>query len=497
MLDYDAIIIGAGLGGLSAGAKLAKEGKKVLLIEQHTIPGGYATNFKRKDYVFDAGLHETSSFEATKAEKEIADALKIKENLEFIKLPEFYHFTNGRFEITIPDDTKKAIKVLTKRFPHEKEGIDKFFSIILAIQKEITKLPSGKKLYVSLPLFPILYPELTFKSKKSLGEFLDSIIDDEELKLILCANIGYYHNDPYQTSLVYYAVAQATMFESGSYYIKGGSQNLSDYLTGVIKENGGKVLLGHITTGIITKDNAATGVVYKKTNGSQIMTASAKTIIANAAVPNISLMLPKRTRIPLEKKISKLKASPSLITIHMGFKKSPKELGNKYYSTFVFDPLLDSIKELGENLKGEFEKKGFSFVDYSQIDSGLGKPVGAICAIDSIDNWENLSDAQYKKKKDEVAKIFFARLEKIIPGISREIELYEVATPKTLKRYTLNPGGSVYGFAQTPKQSGRFRFPNKSPVKNLYFASAWGTPGGGFAAAIIGGYLCAKEVLRD
>ena len=90
--------------------------------------------------------------------------------------------------------------------------------------------------------------------------------------------------------------------------------------------------------------------------------------------------------------------------------------------------------------------------------------------------------------------MFFERLEKVIPGITSEIEYYEVGTPRTIVRYTLNPEGSVYGFAQIPRQAGIFRMSNKSPIERLYFASAWTTPGGGFTGAILSGWSCANEV---
>ncbi|MCI5139131.1 MAG: hypothetical protein D3922_12115 [Candidatus Electrothrix sp. AR1] len=138
-------------------------------------------------------------------------------------------------------------------------------------------------------------------------------------------------------------------------------------------------------------------------------------------------------------------------------------------------------------------------MDYSQIDSDLaptGKSVGAVCLADYFTDWAGLSEEDYKKKKDEVAHIFFRRLERLIPGIMSEIECYEVGTPKTIQKYTLNPEGAVYGFAQLPSQAGIFRVPNRSPIKNLYFASAWANPGGGFTGAIVSGWFCANEVTR-
>ena len=81
-----------------------------------------------------------------------------------------------------------------------------------------------------------------------------------------------------------------------------------------------------------------------------------------------------------------------------------------------------------------------------------GKSVGAVCCIDYLDDWENLNTNEYITRKQKVANIFIDRLEILIPGIRRIIEFYEVGTSSTIKRYTLNPGGAVYGFAQTPSR---------------------------------------------
>ncbi len=140
--------------------------------------------------------------------------------------------------------------------------------------------------------------------------------------------------------------------------------------------------------------------------------------------------------------------------------------------------------------------RNFTFVDYSQLDSRLapaGKSVGTICCIDYLKDWEGLDRKAYIAKKELVASVFIERLEKLIPGIRNIIEYYEVGTPSTLKRYTLNPGGAVYGFAQTPSRKviDISRLPD-----NLHFASAWGKTGGGFSGAIYGGYLCAINIMR-
>jgi len=153
-------------------------------------------------------------------------------------------------------------------------------------------------------------------------------------------------------------------------------------------------------------------------------------------------------------------------------------------------------KDIFNNNKSDFTTRSFTFVDYSQVDSQLapeGKSVGAICCMDYLSDWENLDKEEYKAKKEEVAQIFISRLEKLIPGIKDEIEYYEVGTSKTVKRYTLNPSGSVYGFAQTPKKA---TTEDVKTVENLSFASAWAKFGGGFWGAIYNGYFCSVGILR-
>ncbi|MEN8122641.1 MAG: FAD-dependent oxidoreductase [Bacteroidota bacterium] len=478
-MQYDIIIIGAGLGGLTAGAKLAKEGKKILLIEQHDIPGGCATTFKRKDFVFEVGLHEMDGFDNKDMKTKIFHDLGIFDKIEFLKVPEFYHFINDRYEITIPHDPEKAIKVLTDNFPEEETGIKAYFDQILNARKK-AKESKGK-------------PEIT------IGEFLDSIIKNDDLKLVLLGNLGYLHDDPFSLSLNYYSAAQGSYFHNGGNFIKGGSQKLSNYLANYITQNGGKVILKNIVTDIITENNKAVGVKYTKNEkkSQETNTAFANEIIANAAIPNVAnMLLPKEYGEKLQQKIDKFEPGASLLTIYLGFKKKVKDLGHKYYSIFVYDDSVKTQADIKINNKADFNKRNFTFVDYSQVDSSLTteeKSVGVICCIDYYSEWDNLNKEEYNEKKEEVAEIYINRLDKLIPGIKDQIEYYEVGTSKTVARYTLNPQGAVYGFAQTPE---RVRFDKIQSIDNLHFASAWTKIGGGFSGAIYSGYLCALDIIR-
>ncbi|WP_063850497.1 FAD-dependent oxidoreductase [Flammeovirga sp. SJP92] len=496
---FDTIIIGGGLGGLTAGATLAKLGKKVLLLEQHYVVGGCATTFKRKDFVMEVGLHEMDGLFEKDLKQDIFKFLEVEKNVDMIQVPELYRLKSHNLDFVFPHGNNESINALIEKFPSEEKGIRAFMKLMNGVLEELPSFPNKKwKQNLSLPFMPLTHPNVVKASRKTVGEWLDHYFEDEDLKLLLQANLLYYHDDPYTMSMIYFSAAQSSYIQGGGHFVKGGSQKLSDYLASVIDQNKGQVQVGKKVNKIIIENGKAVGVEYiEKYNPDNIHTVFASKIIANTAIPLVQKLLPAKEGKKLNQKIKNLKAACSLLSIYIGFKKEIKALGNKYYSTFISGDNVSSIKDVYSNNRGSWNKRNFVFVDYSQIDSQLapeGKSFGAICTADYLTDWEHLSAKEYMQKKEEVAQIFFNRLEKHFPGIKDEIEYYEVGTSKTIQRYTMNPEGTPYGFAQTASQAGKNRTLLTSPIPNLHFAGAWTFPGGGFTGAIISGFLSAQEV---
>ena len=500
MNSYNSIVIGSGLGGLIAGATLAKRGQRVLLLEQHYLPGGCATSFKRKNFVFEVGLHELDGLHSLDSKVEILAYLNIFENIEFVKVPELFHLFRPEVSFTFPHGEKEAKDKLIENFPDDKKGIDQFFSIINGVLLEIPKIPQSKFISTIIyPIMPLLFPNVVKSSRITIGCWLDQHIKNEQLKLLLTTNLIYYGDDPYDISMMYYSAAQGSYIGGGGHFIKGGSQKLSDYLTSFIEEKGGQVILGKKVNKIIVKNNKAVGVEFSDSFNKNIKTTEiyADNIIVNAAVPNVIKMLPKEYEQKAKKRIDHLEESCSLISIYIGFNIDLKQFGVKHYSTFFQGEDIQMLSDLKKNFRGNWENKSFVFVDYSQVNSNLcpeGKSVGVICAADYLSEWENLDKVTYNKKKEEVAQFFFTKLEEYYPGILKFVEHYEIATAKTIERYTLNPKGTPYGFAQKLSQSARNRDFSIPQLKNLYFASAWTFPGGGYSGAIISGFITANKV---
>jgi phytoene dehydrogenase-like protein len=476
-MNYDIIIIGAGLGGLTAGAKLAREGMKVLVIEQHSRPGGCATTFRRGTFTFEVGLHEMDGPGGRDMKNRIFSELDVTGKIEFLPVPEFYRFIRGDLAVTVPHDPQLAVARLSEMFPGETEGIARYYEQVLNPKKRAADNSD---------------PDI------SVGSFLDSIISNEDLKLILLGNLGYFHDDPYSLSLAYYSVAQGSYYSNGASFIRGGSQRLSDHLAAYIHSHGGQVLLNHLVTGVTVRDGRATGVTCRRKNdpAQNSIEYTAGEIVANNAIPALADLLPPETGAQLKDECSGLNTGASLLTVYLGFDRPLREMGHNYYSTFIYDSSVRSQADIAANNRDDFSRRSFTFVDYGQVDSGIapeGKGVGAVCCIDYLADWENLTREEYVSKKEDVAKTFIRRLGEVIPGFEDVVGYYEVGTPVTVKRYTLNPGGAVYGFAQNP---GRKVIDSFKPVENLHFASAWGRTGGGFSGAICGGYLSAFNILR-
>jgi len=479
------IIIGGGLGGLTAGAMLSKMGHKVTLLEQHNIVGGSATTFKRRGgFTVEVGLHEMDDPFAEGPKKDIFTMLGVYDNVEFVRPKELFKVTTAHGDFIMPDGIEEAKTALKARFSEENKGIDAYFELITAIATEYGKLSSmtwWQKL-----LFPFVFKNIFQNKNRALKETLDTLMNNEELKLILCTNTQYYHDSTEEFSLLYHALAQYGYYDGGGWYIKGGSQKLSDYLASVITKHGGEVIKKAYVDKITHSGNKATGVVYTKKK--EQFELCADVVISNAS--------PMQTYKMADVAYETTKTlGISLYTLYLGFSKNIKTVyGEGAYSTFDFST-LDSLDEYEASLKKPLLGRPKVFVDYSQVDAGLTdneKSLGVVCGVDYYKEWKDLDKTAYKAKKEEVVNALISDLEKMYPGISELVEYSELATAKTVARYLQTPVGTPYGFAPTATQFFGEPESRSDSLENLYFVGAW-VIGGGFTPAIMSGAMVAKK----
>lgn len=497
------VIIGGGLGGLAAGAKLAREGKQVLLIDRNPAIGGCARVVPGKHFSYELSLHEMFGMEKGALFRDIFAEFGLSERVELVHLPNFYRAVSAGGDVTIPFGKDEAAAVLRQAFPSEERGIGRFFKLLEAINRESNQwVRRDCNSKMRIPLFPIIYPHLTRYANLTVGKYLDATFSGNQIKYTLAALLPWYHDDPYATSLLYFAYGHSSCFLGGGYYPKGGSQKLSDELGRIITDHGGTILVNHSVQEITVRNGRACGVVYHPNNkSSEAVSVHAEKVIANAAFPHVANDL---LRVPVNQKIlSRIGGripGISFLSVALKFRRPMSELGNRAYSTVVVHPKYSAVPLSAEGIRtSDYSVKSFAFTDYSIIDNGVaggGQHLGVLIVVDTLSQWEGLSQDAYEAKKEKVAAVLIQRLNELLPGAKNEIEAYEVVTPRTYYEQTNNPGGTPYGFAMIPAQVGVRMMTNKSPIKGLYLASAWVRPGAGFAGTISGGYNCAQQVLK-
>ncbi|WP_095333911.1 NAD(P)/FAD-dependent oxidoreductase [Helicobacter sp. 11S02596-1] len=505
MNTFDAIVIGSGLGGLSCAATLSKAGKKVLVLEQHSLIGGCATCFERKGMKVDAGLHELDwGNPKTDMKHLIFKKLGLDKKIQIVKLPSVWTIKTQKETLTIPHGIENVKSVLKAKFPNEAKGIDTYFRKIKFQAFLARRFPwdMGWVEFFFAPLSTLVFFLKNMITNDSVGKVLDSCIHDDRLKKILNANISYYHHDPYAFIWSFHAVPQKHYYDEGV-YIKGGSQSLSDALTQIITEAGGQVRANCEVSAILTQDQTAVGVVYRDKKTHQQISLKASKIIANCdpAIVYSSLLdsyIDTRADTEITKDFS---ITTSLVSAYLIFDKNLSVLyPDMDYNTFIYDEamLTSSFKDTKIS-DAPIEKRPLAFINYSKIDNGLSdsddRYLAVVAVYSYFEEWDNLEKAEYREKKRQLLEAIQARLEEMFAGINNHCIHAELATPKTIARYIKTRKGTPYGYDQDIEGFiGRERFKSKS-VKNLYFASAFGAPGGGFTGAILAGYRTAHKIL--
>lgn len=500
-MKYDTIVIGAGLGGLTTAAVLAKKGKRVLVLEQHSIPGGCATVYERKGIRFEVGLHEMDLGSEYLDMKHLIFK-KLGLNLPLIPIPQTFTVKTKTNEYRIPEGVESAKQALTAYFPNEKKGIDRYFSAMRRVSFSIRRFPFDLSFFSFFfyPLTALPTVLQTVIEQATVAQKMERFFKENPIRHLLNANLVYYHDDPCTLSWFYHSVAQYSYYTS-AVFIRGGSQVLSDALVDCITNNNGTVTVSAMVKQILLEGNKAIGVLWKDRKG-QEHTVYAKNIVANCAIHNIynGNMVPKEFSEP---SIEQLDIAVSLYTVYIVFKESiQKQYPNNSYSTFLrsdeaLHTPLSSIKEAFTTLP--VEERDFVFVDYSAIDSGLVKEgdirsFAVLTGASYFHEWDSLDKQAYQNKKEQLAQRLLERLEEYYPNIRSLVEYYEVSTPKTIQRYIKTPQGTAYGFQQTKYLCGS-RAPRKaSQIANLYYTGAWTFPGGGFTGTIISGYSTAETI---
>jgi all-trans-retinol 13,14-reductase len=501
--EFDAIIIGSGLGGLSCGAAFARQGFKPLVLEQHTKPGGYATTFERQGFVFDVSLHSTGVGERNGLHNLIPGFPEITD-VKFVPHPILYRAIFPDYDIRVPQkNLRQYIEMLIGYFPDEKEGIEGIFEDMRGLLADVRKISAARG-QVDMSRFDLDFPTLSKSMGKTWGQLVDARLKNPKLKAIVSSQWGYYGLPPSRLSPFYYALPTLGYLEEGGYYPIGKSQRMSDAFVKFIEGGGGKVKLGARVKEILVKDHAAYGV--KTENGEEF---TARAVISNASAHetfNKMLGAPEFLNDYLQQ-LKNYSISLSSFQVFLGLKKDLiGEVGIKDTEIF-FNPGYDPDEDYRQMLEGKVGG-GFGLTLYDNLYKGYspeGKNTLNILTLQGYDHWTPYevdyfkgNKAAYRAEKERMANVLIDEVEKaLLPGLRKAIEVIEIGTPLTNVRYTSNYRGAIYGWDQTLNNSGQTRLSQKTPVKNLYLAGAWTRPGHGYGAVIPSGLQCFAQIMSE
>ncbi len=509
---YDVIVIGAGLGGLTAAALLAQAGRKTLLIERNYGVGGAASTYKAGDLIVEASLHETSDPQDPVDPKHAVLARSgVLDKVAWVPTGSVYEVRGGPVgaPFVLPEGITAAREALIDRFPAARAGIGPILEDMEAIATGIGVLSRGRGAFdkpleglsALLKLGPVVRGW-----RMSLGKsFHHAFGDDEAVKCALGANILYWHDDPDTMWWILFAIAQGGYLASGGRYVQGGSQRLSNALAKAMKAAGGELLLRRTVTEILLDgEGRPAGVVHEGKDGGDPVEARAAVVVANAAPAHVKDMLQGSARQRFYAPYEHRPLSISLFSATFGLSSPPANVGLSSYSTFL---LPEWMRTLGDyrrcaailaDAPGE-AMPPVAVVDYSAIDSGLGGPPYpvSVVGVDRLANWSGLNPTAYEEKRKLWTAAILANLDRAFPGFAASVVQSVFSTASTMKSYLNAPDGAVYGFAPLPPTRPFWRGQERSPataIPGLYLASSY-AGSGGYTGAVLAGAAAAGRVL--
>ncbi len=493
MRNFDAVIIGAGNGGLTAAATLARNGRKVLLLEKHNIPGGCATSFCRGRFEFEVALHQLSGMGTTEKPgplRMLLNELGVLEKLDFIPMTDLFRVVvPGKLDITLKPDREKTIRVLQDRFPNEKEGITAWFDLIYKLFTEVITAFVFKDPEVTREKYPLYFKH----ALQNTGELMDQYFTDPLLKTAVSPYWTYMGLPPGSLSMVDMAALYFGYLEFLPFHLKGGSQALSNALADAIIKDGGEIRFNCGAARILVENGRVNGVLTETGE-----TISTDYVISNASKVSTYTELVDEQHVPdlIEAELRQTSISQSAFTLYMGLDCPPETAGITESTNFIIGNLDPDhvyermkIREINEN-------DGLLLTCYNLIDPGFspeGTSQVAVVTLKYGDAWFKVPPAEYASEKYRIADNMLSVVEKAFPDIRSHIEEIEIATPLTHMRYLGTPGGAIYGFDHHVKDSNLF-VPNKAHINGLYGAGGW-YGYNGFQATLASGVSAARAVL--
>ena len=507
---FDAVVIGAGLGGLTAAALLAKQGKKALVIDRHSVAGGNATVFKRKGYVFEVGVHYIGECGHDGMLGGLLREAGV--NVEFLPMDpagfDTLCFPDG-FRFAYPRGTDAFEARLLETFPKEAKGIRRWCRFMRQVFKLVKCDNQPLKLLFAIPtcLLGVRYLNSTIE------QVLDSCTKDPRLRAVLIGPHLDHGVAPSKVAAMLHAGLLMHYLDDGGYYPRGGGQAMSDALVERIEAAGGQVLLLATADKILVEGGRATGVEFhNKHVGRQVVRAPV--VISNADLKQTFARLLPSAAVPpeLSQRVAGFEMAAPLAVLYLGVKREalgPAGLVNTNYWVLPSDDTEVDYRAIGERRFLEDLTVGITITsnkDPAQKIAPEGVVNLQLMGLTSSDRalWGGAEEGDgYRKTPEYLAakKAMRDRLVKqalrVFPDLEAGIVYEELATPLSHSRYTLSSGGTGYGIAATLSQFDKKRPAVTTHLPGLLLAGASTRTGHGVYGSVLSGRDAARAALKQ
>ena len=460
--EYDVIIIGAGIGGLVCGCYLAKEGKKVLIVEKNSRVGGYCKTFKSSGYMFDAFVHSLGNLSFNGEFSEVLNDLGIKKNLCISRSDPSDIIISPNNEIKFWNDTGKLIGELSSNFSKEEKNIRFFFNELVYV----SKMDSVVKYH-----------------NKSFERILNDTFNDAHLKkilsLIILGNLG----TPPNLINAFTAIKHYRQFVvDGGYFLDNGMQALPDALMKRFENFGGKVLLSGLVKRICLHKKIACGV---KLNDSREFKSSIVVSGCDARHTFLDLVGEEFLSHSIKNKMYRYSPSLSLFILCLGISNHCLTMFPDRVNVWLMldynysDMHCSHINHTNEEIKWIMIRANHS-----------DNTVTIYCNAPFVDV------KFWKQKKRIFEKKILTILEEKYPILARNIQAGFSFSPIDLNRWTLNSEGAAYGWASTLRQFMDLDFMRDGIIENLFLCGHWSTIAQGVSGVAVVGRRAGKLIIN-
>ena len=501
---YDAIVIGGALAGMAASIELARNGKKVLILERHNLPGGMATSFVRGDQEMEATLHEMMSIGTEENPLNIRQFFnEVGIDIEWKRVPEAYRITvpEEKIDITLhagmTDDSHWILAdEIESQYPGNKDKVNELLNLCRSVFKSVRYMNEHK---LSNSELVKDHKELVMTAGYSAKEVISKFNLPKEVVDILSAYYIYVGSPIDDLPFTIYAYLMGDYMYGGSYVARGYSHEIALAMADKCMKLGVQIEYGIEVEKVLVKNNHTYGVVTK--SGTKILSD----YVISGVYPNTLYhkMIEPKSEVPTEalKYVNTRKMSVSCFSVVLSLDKEPQELGIKDYSTFSGEGIFDSKRYFDEGFKlGNWGYLTTICLNYANPE-GVNKGRSSLCitAMPMSDCFFDVKADDYYLTKCRVAKEMIDTVSKRIGhNLLDHIIDIEIETPVTISHFTKDYLGGVYGYKHDMDDNVVARtldIEKQDYIKGLDFACAASASGDGQAVAINNGRAAGNRIL--